>query len=174
MNSVTFNRVWSMPNKWTFKIEPIRQILIKYVGNGIGWIDPFAGENSPAEITNDLNPSRPTKFHLHAEDFAKQLNGKFNGCLFDPPYSLRQTKECYDDFGYKMSQKDSNYFPGNIKKLIAPKIKVNGYVICFGWSSGGFGLNLGFELIEVLLVPHGGHHNDTIVTVEIKTQDKLF
>ena len=28
---------------------------------------------------------------------------------------------------------------------------------------------VGFEIIEILLVPHGGWHNDTIVTVEKRT-----
>jgi len=27
---------------------------------------------------------------------------------------------------------------------------------------------LGFEIIEILLVPHGSRHNDTIITVEEK------
>jgi hypothetical protein len=34
--------------------------------------------------------------------------------------------------------------------------------------SGGIGISLGFELLEVLIVPHGGAHNDTIVTMETK------
>lgn len=42
------------------------------------------------------------------------------------------------------------------------------------WNSGGFGKNLGFEMIEILLVPHGGHHNDTIVTVERKFTIEMF
>ena len=29
----------------------------------------------------------------------------------------------------------------------------------------------GFEQVEILLVPHGGWHNDTIVTVEKKIDD---
>lgn len=29
----------------------------------------------------------------------------------------------------------------------------------------------GFEIDEVLLVPHGGWHNDTIVTVDIKERE---
>lgn len=73
--SIVFNRVWAMPNKWTFQIQPIRELIAKYVGDGMGWIDPFAGENSPAEITNDLNPERPATFHLHAKDFVAQLEG---------------------------------------------------------------------------------------------------
>lgn len=68
-------RQWAMPSKDTFTIPPIRELLKRYCGNGKGWIDPFAGDNSPAEITNDLNPDKPTTYHLHALDFAKQLNG---------------------------------------------------------------------------------------------------
>lgn len=163
-----------MPNKWTFQIAPIKQLTYKYVGDGIGWIDPFAGENSPAEITNDLNPARPTKYHLHAKEFANMLEGKYRGVLFDPPYSLRQTKECYESIGYSMTKEDTNSFPNNIKKLLAPKIMQGGIAISYGWSSGGFGKELGFEVVEILLVPHGGHHYDTIVTVERKISQSLF
>ena len=162
------SRKWAMPSKHTFKIKPIALLLQKYVGNGIGWIDPFAGENSPAEITNDMNPSKPAQFHLHAKDFAKQLTGIYEGCLFDPPYSLRQVKECYDAIGVKLFADDTQRFPQNVKEIITPKIKNGGIVITFGWNSQGFGKNLGFEMIEVLLIPHGRGHNDTIVTVERK------
>ncbi len=171
---VRFTRTWAMPSEWTFTILPIAKLIAKYVGDGSGWIDPFAGENSPAEITNDLNPIRPTKFHLHAKEFAKQLQGKYRGVLFDPPYSLRQTKECYDIFGFWMPQEDTNYFPNNVKDAIAPKIETGGLAISFGWNSGGFGKNLGFEIVEILLVPHGGHHHDTIVTVEKKFRHEMF
>lgn len=172
---VKFRRVWAMPNKWTFTIDPIRKLLCKYVGDGKGWIDPFAGENSPAEITNDLNPERPTKFHLHAKDFALQLEGDYNGVLFDPPYSLRQLKECYNSIGIDlMSQDDTTMFPTNVKDAIAPRIKAGGIAICFGWDTIGFGKNRGFELLEILLVCHGGRHNDTICTVERKFQSSLF
>ncbi len=163
-----------MPSPWTFTIKPIAKLIGPYVGNGLGWIDPFAGENSPAEMTNDLNPQRPAKFHLHAKDFANQLTGRYRGVLFDPPYSLRQTKEVYDGIGANMSQEDTQYFPNNIKDILAPKIEVGGIAICFGWNSRGFGKNLGFEMIEILLVTHGGHHADTIVTVERKIQHELF
>ena len=65
-----------------------------------------------------------------------------------------------------MFKDDSTRFPQNVKELIAPKI--TDLIISFGWNSQGFGKNLGFEIIEVLLVPHGRSHNDTIVTVERK------
>lgn len=171
--TVNITRKWAMPSKHTFKIKPIAQLLSKYVGDGKGWIDPFAGENSPAEITNDLNPNKPAMFHLHAKDFAEQMpmakyTHGYKGVLFDPPYSLRQVKECYDKIGVKLFQEDTQRFPQNVKELIAPKIMSGGYAITFGWNSQGFGKNLGFEIIEVLLVPHGRSHNDTIVVVERK------
>ena len=164
-----------MPNKWTFQIKPIKKLLGKYVGDGKGWIDPFAGESSPAEFTNDLNPERKSKYHLPAIEFIKQLNGnKFNGVLFDPPYSARQVKECYENIGLKMSYEDTLNGMFHLEKNnIAPKIKAGGLSLSFGWNTNGLGRNRGFEIVEILLVAHGGHHNDTIVTVERKVNTSL-
>ncbi len=163
------NRVWAMPNKWTFLIKPIAELVARYVGDGKGWLDPFAGMNSTAEITNDINPDIPVKYHLLADYFCEQIQGDFNGILFDPPYSLRQIKECYDSIGLKVSLNDSQDASfSKVKDIVSPKIMIGGYAICCGWNTNGFGMGRGFELIEILLVPHGGHHNDTIVTVEVK------
>ena len=54
----------------------------------------------------------------------------------------------------------------SIKNEAARIIKPGGKAICFGWNSMGLGKNRGFEIIRILLVPHGGSKNDTIVTVE--------
>ena len=106
-------RAWAMPNKNTFLIPPISEIIKKYVGNGVNWFDPFAGENSPAEITNDLNPNKPTKYHLHAYEFIKQIDNGKDGCLFDPPYSLRQLKECYNGLGIDLMEQKGIVGPGD-------------------------------------------------------------
>jgi hypothetical protein len=180
--SVKFRKVWAMPDQWTFKIQPIREIIYKYVGDGKGWLDPFAGENSPAEMTNDLNPNRPTTFHLDALEFLMQQQKDsylYNGILFDPPYSFTQAKECYDSFGKDLFVEHENKptmmdYWANCKKVAASKIKVGGIAICCGWNSNGFGKGNGFEMLEVLLVAHGGSKNDTIVTVERKFQSSLF
>ena len=93
----------------------------------------------------------------------------FDGVLFDPPYSPRQVKECYDSIGLALSQKDTQQtFWAACKDEIARITKPDGKVICFGWNSQGIGRSRGFVLQEVLLVPHGGNKNDTIVTVETK------
>ena len=169
------NRVWAMPNKWTFTIKPIAELLARYVGDGKGWMDPFAGENSPAEFTNDLNPDRPTTHHLDALDFLKQLQGQYRGVLFDPPYSITQAKECYNGIGMdKLNVKPTSMkYWGNIKNEIARIMKPEGIAICCGWTSQGIGKNRGFKMLEILLVPHGGSKNDTIVTVERKIQSSF-
>lgn len=167
---LVITRQWAMPSRHTFLIKPIAGLLKKYIGNGIGWIDPFAGENSPAEITNDMNPEKPAQYHLHAKEFAQVLAGTYKGVLFDPPYSLRQVKECYDSIGVKLFQEDTQRFPQNVKEIVAGKIEMGGIAITFGWNSQGFGKNLGFKMIEIMLVAHGRGHNDTIVTVERKVK----
>ena len=168
-------RKFAFPSAWTFTIKPIARLLTKYVGDGIGWIDPFAGENSPAEITNDLNPLRPVKYHMEAVDFINILNDKYKGILFDPPYSYRQVTEMYDGIGLKASQKDTSCnFYNRVIVAAAEKIIIGGYAISFGWNTKGFSKKHGFEIIEILIVNHGDFRNDTLVTVEKKIQKKLF
>lgn len=167
-------RIYANPSKHTFTITPIKNLIRKYVKDGKGWVDPFAGENSPAGITNDLNPNKPTKYHLPAVDFCKQLKGRFIGILFDPPYSPRQIKECYEGIGLEVHQEDTqSSFYGNVKNSICDKILPNGFVISCGWNSNGFGKNRGFKIVEILIVPHGSNRNDTIVTVEKKINNEL-
>lgn len=166
------NRAWAMPNKWTFQIPPIGNLVTRYCGSGEGWIDPFAGMSSPAELTNDLNPNTPTKYHMDALDFLTQLKGQYKGVLFDPPYSLRQVKECYESLGREFNMHDSQDVGRwtKAKQESAARIVPGGYAISAGWNSQGIGKQNGFELVEILLVCHGGAHNDTIVTVERKIQ----
>ena len=169
------NRVWAMPNRWTFTIKPIAELLSRYVGDGKGWVDPFAGEYSPAENTNDIDPGRNAKIHLEATDFARGLNGNTTGILFDPPYSLEQCKRVYENVGRKFTMRDGQIVNRwtELKDILSRKLLTGGIVISCGWNSGGFGKGRGFILEEILLVPHGSGHNDTIVTVERKIQSSL-
>ena len=169
---IKITRVYSNPSRWTFTIKPIKNLLDKYVKDGKGWIDPFAGMNSPAEFTNDLNPDMKAKEHLWAIEWCQNLTGKYNGILLDPPYSPRQMKECYNAIGFKPTTKDTQNSPlyQNVKKAIADKIKIGGYAITCGWNSYGWGKKFGFEIIEILLVCHSHAHNDTIVIVERKVK----
>ena len=165
---MVIERQWAMPNKWTFTIPPIKDLLQEEIANGL-WIDPFAGEYSPAKITNDLNPMRNTDYHMDALDFLKMFDSEsVDGVLFDPPYSPRQVRECYDSIGTGLKWNGKVSFWSDAKNEVARIVKPHGKVICFGWNSMGCGINRGFEMQRILLVPHGGSRNDTICTVEVK------
>lgn len=175
-NRVTFSRVWEMPNSRTYNIRCIEKIIRKYMRPEHYSIDPFANESKLATVTNDLNPEYKTDYSLDAADFLKLFEkDSVDVVLFDPPYSSRQVSECYKKLGMAVNMETTQgSFWTKMKKQIAHILKPNGLVISFGWNSNGIGQVLGFELMEVLLVAHGGVHNDTIVTVERKIQTKLF
>lgn len=165
-------RVWAMPNKNTFEIPPIKKLLSQEVKlDHEYWIDPFANKNKIATVTNDLSDEFDTDYHLDALEFLKMFpDQSVDGVLYDPPYSPRQVSECYKGVGLSTSQKaTSASFWSEQKKEIARITKPGGKVISFGWNSGGIGKKYGYDICYILLVPHGGWHNDTICTVEIKT-----
>ena len=165
------NRVWSMPSRWTFTIKPIAELLARYVGDGKGWIDPFAGENSPAEITNDIE-GRGAKFSLDALEFLVSTETyTVSGVLFDPPYSVEQCLRRYTP-KFNGTAGRAEYW-GKCKDEISRIIEPGGMSISFCWDSCGIGVGRGFEIVEILLVCHGACHNDTIVTVERKVQSRL-
>lgn len=169
MTDIKINREWAMPNSNTFSIKPIRELIERYLSGTI--IDPFANQNKLATITNDLDPQYDTDYHMDATEFLKMLdNNSADVILWDPPYSPRQIMECYKKFNMtvNMQTTQASYWSKQ-KEQIARIVKPNGIVITCGWNSGGIGKKYGFKIIEILLVAHGGWHNDTIVTVERKT-----
>lgn len=175
VKDIKFNRVWAMPNAWTFKIGPIAKLLERYVpAGGTGWIDPYAGYNSPAEFRNDLDPNAHAQFNVDALEFAQILktayiHRMFNGILYDPPYSFRQISEHYKALGMKATQKDTSMaFYEKAKSAFCELVQIGGHAISFGWNSNGFGKARGYEIEEIMIVAHGGSKNDTIVTVERK------
>lgn len=170
---IKIDRVWAMPNKNTFDIFPIKELIREEVNLNDLWIDPFANKNKFASITNDLNFEYDTDYHLDALEFLNMFDeSSVDGVLYDPPYSPRQVSECYNNVGFDVTWDTTKAsFWSNHKKAISRIVKVGGKVITFGWNSGGIGKKYGFEIERILLVPHGGWHNDTICTVEIKTRD---
>ena len=165
-------RVWAMPNKNTFNIKPINELINKYLKGDLLVVDPFANANKLATITNDLDTQYDTDYHLDALDFLKQIDDySVDLVLYDPPYSPRQVSESYRllEMSVNMATTQSSYWSKQ-KQEIARIVKQDGYVISCAWNSGGIGKKYGFEIQEILLVAHGGWHNDTIVTVERKVK----
>jgi DNA modification methylase len=163
-----FSRKWAMPNKHTFDIAPIKEMILKYrPANGL-IIDPFANKNQLATVTNDIDPQFATDYHLDALDFLQIFpDNSVDMCLYDPPYSPRQVSESYKQMGrtVNMQTTQASYWSKQ-KREIARIMKHEGIVLTCSWNSGGIGKKYGFEIVEIMLVPHGGWHNDTIVVVE--------
>jgi len=158
VNKMIMERKWAMPNKRTFTIKPIKELIAKIKNEKeiVDWCDPFP--------------------FPYKEDAIIYLNrfqdSSVKGLLFDPPYSPRQLKECYDGLGLCLHDTKSSVW-ANWKDIIARKIKPGGICISFGWSTNGLGKKRGFEIVEILLVAHGGNHNDTICVVEKKINSSI-
>lgn len=165
-----------MPNKDTFSIKPIRSLIQRYSEDeDLKIIDPFSNGKrfTPQVVTNDLDPELEADHHMDALDFMMSLDtASIDLTLFDPPYSPRQVSECYKKLGktVNMQTTQSSYW-ANMKKQISRITRPGGACITFGWNSGGIGKSCGFFIEEILMVAHGGWHNDTICTVDRKAID---
>lgn len=167
-------RKWAMPNKNTFTIKPIKELVEKYLHDSQVVVDPFANNCTYGTITNDLNPEFNTTYHMDALEFLKTLdNASADVVLYDPPYSITQAAECYHSYGKeKLEVNVANMKYWKLcKDNIARILKPNGICLCFGWNTNGLGINRGFKMTELLVVAHGGSKNDTLCTVEVKTNN---
>lgn len=169
-----FSRAFAMPNANTFSIKPIGEFVARYVAASPGKsIDPFARDNVFADYRNDLNPATSAPFHMDAEDFCREAGKRGVQCtlaLFDPPYSPRQISECYKNIGREVTTKDTQNAAlyKRVRDALDALIVRGGIVLSFGWSSNGMGKTRGYSIVEILLVAHGGAHNDTICLAERK------
>lgn len=166
---VKMSRVWAIPNSETFSVPAIGDLVKRHL-HGVS-VDPFARNKRWATYTNDLNPTTEAEFHMDAVEFLGML--AFSGILadvliLDPPYSPRQVTECYSDAGLKATAMDTSAnFYARMRKAALGICKSGTIVMSFGWNSCGMGKK--FLPLELLLVAHGGAHNDTICLVERMT-----
>ena len=167
-----------MPTADTFDCLPIGGFVKRYLDQSTVSIDPFARNKLWATHTNDLNTETLAEHHLDACKFLQVLRAqsvRADLVIFDPPYSPRQIKECYDGIGLKMAQMDAfrtHWKPE--RDLIDRLLLTDGIVLSFGWNSIGMGKKRGYEIVEVMLVCHGPGHNDTICMAERKNGHQLM
>lgn len=170
-------RAWAMPSSNTFTIKPIHDAIAERISRlGVN-VDPFV-RNSPFKnlcVSNDIDSDIEANYNVDALDFMKSLDEDYaDMILFDPPYSPRQVSECYKKMGKSVNMQTTQAsFWSNLKKEISRVSKTGATVMTFGWNSGGIGIKYGFEIEEILLVAHGGWHNDTIVTIERKLHNAM-
>lgn len=164
-------RLWAMPSADTFDVEPIADFVKRYLREAKVSVDPFARNKRWATHTNDLNPETAAESHEDAEIFVRRLTAqgiRADLVIFDPPYSPGQIVECYKGIGMEIDsttgQNAALY--SRVRDAIVPLCAEQATVLSFGWNSSGMGLERGFELTELLLVAHGGAHQDTICLAE--------
>jgi hypothetical protein len=168
---VKFSREWAMPDPDTFNVKPIRDFVWRYLSGSKVSVEPFARNNIWATYTNDIDPETKAASHLDAEEFMKRLarSGTIADLIIlDPPYSPRQISECYERLGLKvgMMETQSAVLYQRVRHAAASLCGQGAVVLSFGWNSVGMGTGRGFEIEEILLVCHGGAHNDTICLAE--------
>ena len=169
---MNISRTWAMPHSDTFSVPPIGEFVKKYLKNSTVSVDPFARNKEWATYTNDLNPETSAQYHLDALEFMEGLaeqGVKADLVIFDPPYSPRQLAECYKQVGRKATMQDTQAKSwSDWKNAIANITDKNSIVLSFGWNTVGMGKKRGFEIVEILMVCHGGQHNDTICMAETR------
>jgi hypothetical protein len=109
------------------------------------------------------------QYAMEARDFLRMLvadHVRADLVLLDPPYSPRQISECYAAAGKKCGSEETQNgrLLREVRDLVRKLISPTGIVISCGWNSVGMGKQWAIE--ELLLVCHGGAHNDTICMVQ--------
>jgi hypothetical protein len=171
--TILFNRCFAMPNAETFSIRPIGEFVQRYLAEAKISVDPFARNRDWATHTNDINRNTTAHAHMDAEDFLEYLGKRgvvADLVLFDPPYSPRQISEHYKAAGREVTAEDTQN--GRLYRRVRDAVdritRPGGVVLSFGWQSLGMGVARGYQPLEILLVSHGGGHNDTICFAERK------
>ena len=174
---VPFLRTWAMPNGDTFTVPIIGNMVQRYLQRSEVSVDSFARNKRWATHTNDLNPETAAEHHMDSIAFLEMLVGRgvhADLVIFDPPYSPRQIKECYNSVGIKMGALDAmrtNWM--RERDLIARMQRPGDVVLSFGWNSVGMGKKRGYEIVEGMIVCHGVGHNDTICMAERRTVEQM-
>lgn len=166
-------REWAMPHGDTFSVPPIGGFVRKYIAKSRVSVDPFARNKAWATFTNDINPNTSAQRHMDAEAFLVALaeeghGGTIDLAILDPPYSPRQISELYKEIGLTCGMKDtqSAVLYQRVRDALMPLLTPTAVVLSFGWSTNGMGEKHGFAIEEIMLVAHGGAHNDTICMAE--------
>jgi len=149
-------------------------------------VDPFARNHRQKgciTVSNDLNPKIDCMYNLEMNTFGelikeKVLQGKlpqFDLIFHDPPYSLRQLKEHYDNIGCELKRWQTNDMWGTGQDALGDCLKVGGYAISLGWHSHGYGKKRGFQKVGVYVIEQVATMDryDLIITVEQKVQHSL-
>lgn len=169
---MTFERIFEMPRKWTFQMPKTRKwVEARLEGqtlNLFGGVVRLTHNYELAHIIhNDINPANLNEGDLERDAFDLGLWRDYEGCfgtvVFDPPYSAHQAV-----VSYNMGPRKQRV--SHARDVVEYVLRPGGRVISLGWNSTGMSGGRGFEKEGLLLVNHGGSHNDTIVLCERRVE----
>jgi hypothetical protein len=172
--TLAMSREWAMPSADTLSIPPVAAFAARWLKGAAVVVDPFARDSLVGTLRNDLNSDTAAQYHEDAVAFLDRLLAdgvSADAAILDPPYSPRQIAECYDHVGRERKGMEDTQHPRLISECrnrVARIVRPGGCVLSFGWNSGGMGTVRGFALREIVLVAHGGSHNDTICVAEVR------
>jgi hypothetical protein len=173
-----FSREWAMPSGDTFTSVPIRKFVARYLAKSKISVDPFSRNSDLCTHTNDLDPETQAAHHMDAIDFVNFLiekNVHADLLIIDPPYSPRQVSELYRKLDKTVTKEDTQgSYWRKLKDACLPLLTADATILWFGWNTSGMGKERGFEIVEIMLVNHGGSHaNDTLCMAEKRSTTTL-
>jgi hypothetical protein len=167
---------WSMPDKQTFNMKPVREFILKEIVKHNQILIPFAGWTRfrfkpQIKITYiDIKPDLPKPYFLgDCIDIMKNLikqGKKYSLILSDPPFSMYQAVHTYNN----KKMQDITH----IRNLYNQLLLVGGIIISCGYNTTGMSTKRGFEKTELLIVNCGGSHNDFLILKEKQIQRRLI
>jgi len=163
-----FNVTYTIPSRYMFTDGRVMKILKQEMTNSV-WLDPMAGYNSPAQVCNDLDPNTPAQYHEDALLFLKrQPDEYYDGVIFDPPYTPKQSREYYAE---RIPPKSFYKYLIDCKREIARIIKPGGKYIQFWYTVMGL---WGYKTTRVVLICQlAPGRPDIICVVQRKVQTRL-
>ena len=167
------HRKFAQPNKATFTMPAAREFVGRWLAGREVIVDPFARNETLGTFTNDIDPDSIAQYHMEARAFLRMLVArgiKAHAIIFDPPYSPTQIARSYRNAGMVVTRTDtqSARLKGECRKLFRELAAPDCVVLSFGWNTVGMGE--GWSTEEILLLNHGGDHNDTICQAIINHQ----
>jgi hypothetical protein len=156
---VIIERVFEMPSKWTFTQPKTRAWVEERLEGDV--LNLFGGfTRFPGAVHNEINPDLSADIRLDACNLElwQDYGGKFDTVIMDPPFSFNQAVVTY---GIKKAQQITH-----ARDVILHVLRPRGRVLSCGYNSTGMGETRGFEKEGLLIVNHGGSHNDMMVLCE--------
>lgn len=170
---ILFAWTFAIMSRDTLSCRPIGEFARRYVRSGMTVIDPFARDCTLGTHRNDLNKATKANYNMDALDFLNRMRAEnvvADVVIFDPPFSPRQLKECYDDIGKRVTIQDTQRTCSwrAEKDVINDITRAGSIFLHFGWTTHAMGKRRGWNMKELLVVCHGPGSNDTLCMAEVR------